>query len=274
MRSSILLPLLLVSGSAFAWGDCEFSARREATIDVAAARKLMLATGAGDLRVIADAKATQATASGKACASTEELLAQIRLATGSENGVPTLKTDMPQYESSWLGNTYAWMDLEVRVPASTALTLTDSSGDVNVEGVASLDVHDSSGDLAVRDIAGEVKVADSSGDVNVRNAAAVHVTNDSSGDLELSAITGDVQVDSDSSGDIDVDNVGGNAVVENDSSGDIDFTDIRGSATVDHDSSGGIYASTIGGDFIVRHDGSGGVTHHGVKGRVDVPEED
>lgn len=274
MRSSILLPLLLVSGSASAWGDCEFSARREATIDLGAARKLALATGAGDLKVVADANATTATASGKACASSEELLARIQLRTSTEGGVPTMKADMPQYESSWLGDTYAYLDLEVRVPASVALTLADSSGDVDVEGIASLDAHDSSGDLEVRDVGGEVKIVDSSGDVNVRNAGAVHVVNDSSGDLELSSITGDVQVDSDSSGDIDIDHVGGNAVVESDSSGDIDFRNVTGNATVDRDSSGGIRATDVGGDFVVRVDGSGGVTHHGVKGRVDVPDED
>jgi len=254
-RSVLLLPLLLVSGSAFAWGECEHSAPREAAFDAGAARKLILATGAGDLRVVADAKATRVTATGKACASSEELLAAIQLVTGSEGGVPSLKVDMPQYEGSWIGNTYAYLDLEVRVPAATALRLQDSSGDVDLAGVAALDVRDSSGDLDLVDIAGEVVVRDSSGDVVVRGAGAVHVVDDSSGDLRISAVTGDVAVDSDSSGDIVFDNITGNA-------------------TVDHDSSGGIRADDIGGDFIVRSDGSGGVSHSDVKGRVDIPEDD
>jgi hypothetical protein len=274
MNRSLLLPLLLVSAPAFAWGECEHSATREAAIDVGTARKLALATGAGDLRVIADAKATRATAVGKACASSEELLAAIQLVTRNDGGVPTIKADMPEYESSWLGNTYAYLDLEVRVPASVALTLSDSSGDVDVDGVASLDAHDSSGDLDVRGVAGEVQVTDSSGDVNVRDAGSVRIPNDSSGDLELSSIKGDVLVESDSSGDIDIDDVAGNAMVRSDSSGDIVFADVTGSATVDRDSSGGIRATGIGGDFIVRSDGSGGVSHSGVKGRVDVPDED
>jgi hypothetical protein len=272
MNRSVLLPLLLVAAPAFGWGECEHAATREAAIDVGTARKLALATGAGDLRVVADASATCAVATGKACASSEELLAAIRLVARTEGGVPTLKVDMPEYQSSWLGDSYAYLDLEVRVPASVALALADSSGDVVVEGVAALDAQDSSGDLDVRGVAGEVRVTDSSGDVDVRDAGSVRIPNDSSGDLELTAIRGDVLVESDSSGDIDIDGVGGNASVRSDSSGDIVFADVAGSASVDRDSSGGIRATDIGGDFIVRSDGSGGVTHSGVKGRVDVPD--
>lgn len=274
MHRSVLLPLLLVSGSAFAWGDCEFTARRDATLDLAGAKKLALMTGAGDLRIVADASATTVMATGKACASSQALLDKIQLATMTEGGVPTMKADMPEYEGSWLGNTYAWLDLEVRVPKTVAVALTDSSGDVEAEGLAALDAHDSSGDLKIRDTAGEVAVVDSSGDVVVRGAGSVHVRSDSSGDLVLESVTGDVLVDTDSSGDVDIEHVGGNAHVGNDSSGEIEFDDVKGSAIVDHDSSGSISAEDIGGDFIVRADGSGGVSHHGVKGRVDVPEDD
>ena len=93
---------------------------------------------------------------GKACASSQALLDRIQLATMTEGGVPTMKADMPEYEGSWLGNTYAWLDLEVRVPKTVAVALTDSSGDVEAEGLAALDAHDSSGDLKIRDTAGEV----------------------------------------------------------------------------------------------------------------------
>ena len=88
MHRSVLLPLLLVSGSAFAWGDCEFTARRDATLDLAGAKKLALMTGAGDLRIVADASATKVTATGKACASSQALLDRIQLATMTEGGVP------------------------------------------------------------------------------------------------------------------------------------------------------------------------------------------
>lgn len=278
VRRFISITLLLAATPALAWGDrCEFSAQRELTLDAKDLQRLAVIAAAGDLAIRGEPGLTRVTASGTACASTQALLDGIQLATGGGDGPEgdgsTLRVVVPEASWSW-GDTYAYLDLQVRVPATLALDLQDSSGDVEVEDVAAIEIRDSSGDLEIRDVAGLVRVADSSGDVDVRNAGSVVIDDDSSGDIELSDIGGDARIERDSSGDIELADIQGNATVEVDSSGDIEFTRIKGNATVDRDSSGGIRADDVGGDFIVRVDGSGGIQQHGVAGRVDIPADD
>ena len=278
LRHLAPIALLLAAGPALAWGErCEFSAEREITLDAKALQQLHVIAAAGDLTIRGEAGLARVTARGTACASTQALLDGIRLTIGGGDGPEgdssTLRVVTPEPNWSW-GDTYAYLDLEVRVPASLPLEVQDSSGDVTIEDVAALTVRDSSGDLEIRDVAGRVRVADSSGDIEVRNAGSVLVDDDSSGDIELSDIGGDARIERDSSGDIDLADIQGNAMVEVDSSGDIEFRRIKGSASVDRDSSGGIRAEDVGGDFVVRIDGSGGIHHHGVAGRVDIPEDD
>jgi len=43
---------------------------------------------------------------------------------------------------------------------------------------------------------------------------------------------------------------------------------------IDSIGSGDVTASDVGGDFIVKASGSGDIHHHGVKGKVSVPERD
>ena len=209
--------------------------------------------------------------------SNQALLDGIQRSTGGGDGPEgdgsTLRVVTPEANWSW-GDTYAYLDLEVRVPASLALEVQDSSGDVQVEDVAALTKRDGSGKIECCRVDRGGRIADSSGDIDVRNAGSVVVDDDSSGDIELSDIGGDARIERDSSGDIDLADIQGNAMVEVDSSGDIEFTRIKGSASVDRDSSGGIRAEDVGGDFVVRIDGSGGIHHHGVAGRVDIPEDD
>jgi hypothetical protein len=272
------IALLLAASPALAWGErCEFSAQREVTLDAKALQQLGVIAAAGDLTIRGEPGLTRITATGTACASSQALLDGIQLTAGGGDGPEgdgsVLRVVTPEASWSW-GDNYAYLDLQVRVPGTLALDVQDSSGDVEVEDVAALTVRDSSGDIEIRDIAGLVRVADSSGDIDVRNAGSVVVDDDSSGDIELSDIGGDARIERDSSGDIDLADIQGNAMVEVDSSGDIEFSRIKGSAKVDRDSSGGIRADDVGGDFVVRIDGSGGIHHHGVAGRVDIPEDD
>lgn len=279
MRRNLLsIALLLAASPALAWGDdCEFTAKREIALDTKGLERLAVIAAAGDLDIRGEAGLTRATASGTACASTQALLDAVQLVQGGGNGPEadgsTIRVVTPEGGWSW-GDTYAYLDLAVRVPTTLALDVQDSSGDVAVENVAALNVRDSSGDLEIRGVRGAIRIDDSSGDVDVRDAGSVVVGDDSSGDLEFSNIAGDAVVQSDSSGDIDFADIRGNARVDVDSSGDIVFERVQGSASVENDSSGSIRADVVGGDFIVRNDGSGGISHSDVAGRVDVPEDD
>lgn len=276
-RSLAGLTLLLAATPVFAWGnDCEFSATREVSLGAPRGQPLAVLARAGDLTVRGEASLNRVIATGKACASSQALLDEIRLTAGKDGADPAVRVEMPDLGNGWggWGSSYASLDLEVRVPTGTALRVDDSSGDARIEAIAALEVNDSSGDLDIRDVAGAVTVEDNSGDVDVRSVGSVHVRRDNSGDLDIADVRGDVVIDRDSSGDIDVADVRGDATVDTDSSGDIEFKRIAGSARVDRDSSGGIYADHIGGDFVVRSDGSGGIHHTGVTGRIDVPAED
>lgn len=279
LRTCVPIALLLAAAPALAWGErCEFSAKREITLDAKGLTTLGVIAAAGDLDIRGESGRTSVTATGTACASSQELLDQTLLTRASAGDGPeadgsSIRVSMPDTGWSW-GDTYAYLDLEVRMPESLALTLRDSSGDVAIESVAALDATDSSGDLEIRKVRGLVRVADTSGDVDVRSSGSVVVDSDSSGDLGFTDIGGDARVERDSSGDIDFRDIRGNAVVGVDSSGDIVFERVEGNATVDRDSSGGIRADAIGGDFIVRVDGSGGISQSDVAGRVEVPVDD
>ncbi|WP_327361663.1 DUF4097 family beta strand repeat-containing protein [Streptomyces sp. NBC_01296] len=79
-----------------------------------------------------------------------------------------------------------FIDYRLEVPASAAVTLESSSGNVTVAGVAAADLASSSGDVKVEGIAGPLKVRTSSGSVTATGLAGptaeIHA---SSGDARL-----------------------------------------------------------------------------------------
>ncbi|MBD8526274.1 DUF4097 family beta strand repeat-containing protein [Pseudomarimonas arenosa] len=263
--------LLLASGSAFAWGDCDHRAERALDIAPGQAVTLALAVGAGDLEVRGDPKASQIQLRGRACASSQALLDQIQFLGQTSGDRVEAQTQIPKLEGGW-GSDTAYIDVTVVMPAHLILDLRDSSGDIDIHAVAAVKVKDSSGDIRIREIGGSVEVADSSGDIEIRTVAGnVEVTNDSSGDIEIDDVQGNALVRVDSSGDIELSGIRKNAEVGRDSSGGIVFKDIGGNATVGSDSSGGIRASKVRGDFIVDADTNGDISHSDIGGRVDVP---
>lgn len=266
--------LLLASNGAFAWGGgCAFQADRNLDVAAQDLAAIKLLARAGDLEVEGDPGLLAIEVRGKACASDESLLADIQLVSRRDGNRQVIEAVMP--ESGGWGSQQAWMDLVVRVPARLNLQLEDSSGDVQIEGVAALEASDSSGDFSARDIAGNVRVNDSSGDLNLRGiGGSVTISNDSSGDITINDVQGDAIVEVDSSGGIVLRNVRGNAIVNHDSSGDILFKQIGGNAEVGTDSSGDIDADEVAMAFVVKHDTSGDIAHQRVAGRVEVPLQD
>jgi DUF4097 and DUF4098 domain-containing protein YvlB len=270
-----LLLVALAPATSLAWGDgCKFTADRAGGVDAKGVEKVILRSGAGDLKVLGRANAIRIEARGAACASREDLLAQAQVSVRREGNVVYVETSLPQDNEggwTWGNDEYAYIDLGVALPSSIPVEAVDSSGDAGFEDLASLTLQDSSGDIEIHRVAGLADLGDSSGDIELRGAGSVRVR-DSSGDMELEDVKGDVEVSLDSSGDIHVARAGGNVRVHQDSSGSIRIEDVKGSVDVDSDSSGDIYAGRVGGNFTVSEDSSGSIEHETVSGRVTVPE--
>jgi DUF4097 and DUF4098 domain-containing protein YvlB len=274
MRSRYwLLLLALGPATSFAWGDgCKFKTDRAAGVEAKGVEKVVLRTGAGDMKVVGRGNAVRIEARGVACAAKQELLDATQITVRREGNIVYVETALPQNDESWSfgNNEYAYIDIGIALPSNIPVEAVDSSGDATFEDLNALTLQDSSGDLQIERIAGLADVSDSSGDLNIDNAGSVRVR-DSSGDIEIDTVHGDVEVVLDSSGDIHVAQVDGSVKVRQDSSGGIRVEDVKGSVDVDSDSSGDIYAGRVKGNFTVSEDSSGSIEHESIGGKVTVP---
>lgn len=267
--------------------DCKYSAKREAAIDVAGAKRVAVSARAGSLAIEGTPGATRVEANGLACASSEKFLEQVVIETRREGEVLHVDVRVPDLDSesgdskdskdddaSWWDQheRYASLDLRVRVPDKLPVSAIDSSGDARVRYVASLEMTDSSGELRIENVAGDVKVRDSSGELTLRKVGGSVELNDSSGDVVIDDVGKDVNVIVDSSGDMEIHGVKGSVHIDQDSSGDIRVGDVTGGVTIDSDGSGSVSVSRVGGAFSLGNKGSGDVQFADVKGQVKVPQ--
>lgn len=248
VRCSALV-LYFLSAPAGAWDlNCRHAADRAAHIDTAGADRIEIAARAGDLEVRAGTD-TALVAKGRACASSEEYLAQTQVQVVREGRTIRVVVQVPD-KMAGIGLQYASLDLTVDVPAGLPVEVTDSSGDTTLSGVrvtritdssgdisvrggsADLELNDSSGDIRIEDAAGTVTITDSSGDIVIRHASSVSIRNDSSGDIDVAQVTGDVRIDNDSSGDIRIADVGRNVTVLADTSGTVEVSDVKGTVSL------------------------------------------
>ncbi len=269
-----LIPALALAFGSIALAhadDCRHSAERSATADAAGITRVVIGAGAGDLRVRGAPAASRIQAGGRACASSDDLLAKIQIDSRREGDTLYLKTLMPDLQDGFLRNVYATLDLSVQVPDSVAVELEDSSGDLELSRVKSAIVADGSGDMEVRDIAGDLDVSDSSGDIEIERVAGNLRVKDSSGDMELEEIRGQVEIPVDSSGDIRIVQAG-SVHIRQDTSGNIVIRRVNGDVRIDTDSSGDIDVAEVGGNFSVGTDGSGSIRQTKVLGSVELPQ--
>lgn len=259
---------------AMGWGNsCKFTAERAAGVDAKGVEKVVIRTGAGDLKAVGRATAVRIEARGVACATKQQLLDAANISVRREGNVVYVETDLPQNDRVRFGgdDEYASIDIGIALPADLPVEAIDSSGDSVFVGMRSLTVQDSSGSLSVSGIAQLADITDSSGELHVADVGSVRLR-DSSGDIEVRQVRGDVEVVLDSSGDMRIANVDGAVKVDQDSSGGIRIEDVKGSVLVSSDSSGDIHARRIGGDFTVNEDSSGSIGHEGVRGKVTTPD--
>jgi hypothetical protein len=220
MRKSTVLftgaVLAAASFSAAAAEPCRYSAPRNAEIDAAGLKSLSVAIGPDDLTIQGQPGLTKIVVHGTACASDEKWLQNIKLETARHGDTASVIARDGDHGVmfSLFGGSYAYLKLDVRVPQSLAIKLTEGSGDANAHGLAALDAELGSGDLKVTGVAGEFALSVGSGDVDIVQAG------------------GNVRIDSVGSGDVDANGVGGDLSVGAMGSGDIRHHGVKGKVSV------------------------------------------
>lgn len=247
--------LSLTAGTAYAQGGdrCRHEDERNQALDVAGANRLDLESGAGTLKVVGKSGLSRVVIRGKACASSADMLADIKLEASRSGGTIVVKANVDNdfNRSGWRNNQYARLDIVVEVPAGMAARIDDGSGSIDLENLGAVDIEDGSGEIVASNLAG-VAVEDGSGEIMLSDIRGAVDIRDGSGRIELRDIDG--------------------AIVIRDSSGEIEIRGTRGNVRIS-DSSGSIDVADIGGDFVVTEDGSGGIDHSNVRGRVDIPRK-
>lgn len=249
LTGSGLLIASLLANTAVA--DCRYSADRAADVDAAGIRTVLIGAAAGDLSVRGTGT-TRVRAKGRACADSQATLDAIKLETRRDGDALHVDAILPDSDHAFNNRS---LDLSIELPATIAVRVADSSGDIDVENVAGIRVEDSSGDIEIKTVNGDVEVTDSSGDVVIAD------------------VTGNVLVPVDSSGDLVFRRIHGAVHVKTDSSGGITASEVNGDVTIDSDSSGDIEVSQVGGNFTVARDSSGDIEQRSVLGKVSVPRK-
>lgn len=275
MRSIVVLLLLFVSSSAFAT-DCANHADRSFNVDRADIRTVVAKLGSNDLKVRGVNGLSRIEVQARACASDAGDLDRLVINQRRDGDRFIVETNRNKgsYTFSLFGSSYAYLELEIRVPSDLAVVVESGSGDVDARDLASLSYEAGSGDLDVENIAGELVVEVGSGDVEGSGVGRFHLVSTGSGDFNLRDIRGDVEVGKGGSGDIDLRKVAGSIRVGRIGSGDLDFSDVEGDVTVESIGSGDIDADNVRGNLTVKSRGSSDITHRNIGGKVNVPKGD
>ena len=275
MRVVVCLILSLLAGSAFAAFPCSYTAERKLDIDPAGLHSLAFKLGSSDLQVRGVTGLAKIEVRGKACASEEAKLVGLTVDQSRAGDRVTLTPNQANEQTfSLFGSNYAYIDLEVRVPATLAIEVKANSGDANIADVAALDFDSHSGDLIVHHVNGEVAVEVHSGDIKADDIGGLEVRRSGSGDVRATQVHGQIKVGHVGSGDLGFDDVAKSVQVESVGSGDVSVNRAGGDVVIGSIGSGDINVDGVGGDFVVRKAGSSDIHHHGVKGKVDVPRRD
>lgn len=250
-RLPILSVLVLAALPVAAASDCPYSEPRSLELVAGNASELEIVARAGFLIVEGSDSATSVVVNATACASSEQLLAEIRLDSGQRGGRLWIEAEVPQDYLGWRDGSR--LDLTVEVPSRLALTIRDGSGAIDIRHVGALDLEDGSGEIDIREVGGDV------------------VLSDGSGSVRLTGVGGDVRITDDGSGEIEISEVRGSVEIGEDGSGGIRIRDVDGTVRIRSDGSGSISVARVGGDFLLGRDGSGSVHVEGVSGTVETP---
>lgn len=292
---SIRLPVFLIStllatllSSTAAADRCEYERFESVTRDLDSVKSIELNALAGELEIQSQTS-KELTVNGRICTDSEKYVDRIELEVEQLDERLIVTVIMPHRDSFWDPD-YAYVDLEVMLPADMPIHVRDSSGDIVMRGVSVVSVNDSSGKIKGTDLKSDTKIEDSSGDVIIRGLEGSITVTDSSGDVDLSDVQGNVEIiadgsgaidinttegfvkiGQDGSGDIDIDKAGGNVTVNSDGSGNIQISHVQGHVHIGTDGSGGINISDVSGNFVVDAKGSGNIRTKRIGGNVSTP---
>lgn len=255
MRHHLLLAsLLLLPFAVQARDDCKFQAPRNLQLDLGGVRSVQIDLRSYDLRLHGDSAVRGGELTGRACASSQDLLDDLVVTQRRQGDVLIVELGRDRSIHWGLGHSYADLQVDLKLPPAIPVTVNGGSGDAWVDGMKRLDAHVGSGDLHVKNLDGPLSVSIGSGDLDASNVGSVDIGAVGSGDFKGEGIKGDVRVGSVGSGDVSVLRVGGSVRVDTIGSGDVTARD-------------------VGGDLSVGAKGSGDINYSGVRGKVNVPRD-
>ena len=247
---TVVLASSLVSPVAFAQ-SCEFSREINFDVDAAGLARVELDLGAGYLNV-RPAENDQVSVRARACASSrgrQESMDLLQERRGDRLSIDSEIEDTVSF-SIFRSNDYAYIDVDMHVPAGLLLEIEDGSGDIRIV-----------------DVVADLRIEDGSGEINIlRHTGSVRI-DDGSGSIDVDGLTGNLRV-VDGSGDIDARNIVGNIHIPSDGSGSIDIRDVEGEVNIDDDGSGSISVHNISGNLSIGDSGSGRVNFDDIRGTV------
>jgi hypothetical protein len=247
-------PLLATPVLAHAADECLFQAPRNAALDLAGVHTLVIELGRHDLH-LGGTPGNTAQLRGRACASSKDRLDALQVTQRREGDrlILSARHDSSGLTISLFGS-YAYLDLQVDVPATLAVEVNVGSGDALVANVAQLTAIVGSGDLQANSVRGRFDARVGSGDIKAEDVGETHVAVIGSGDFSANRVRGNIRIDSIGSGQADLRAIGGDVDVQTIGSGDL-------------------RVNGVARDLHVIHVGSGEVSHASVAGRVDIPNE-
>lgn len=274
MHKTIIALLLMTLPLAAGAEECRYSAPHNADLDAAGLSSLLLDLGSADLDIHSVPGLARIEVRGTACASDASWLPDLQIsANRNGNGATVAVQNNHQHNTFGLfGSSYAYLKLQVSVPATLAVNVHSGSGDVKASQLASLDIDSGSGDLIADHIAGALNLSLGSADVKATQVGSVYVRKSGSGDVRVDGVRGDVHADHSGSGDLSFNHVGGGVEVGSTGSGDVTLNDVGHDVRVGHTGSGDVNADGVGGSFTVGSSGSGDIHYKNVKGAVSVPK--
>lgn len=270
LSAALIAFALPLAASAEGTAQCRHSQPRDLALQLDGVRTVRFEIGSNKLRVDG-AERPDATLRGRACASSEAMLASLVLEQQRSGETLTVTLRRTSNSTGWMGNQYAYMDLSGQVPANVLVQTVVGSGDAWVTGVSAASADVGSGDAELRRIQGRATAKVGSGDITIDDAGELKALSIGSGDIEARGVRGPVEVGSIGSGDFKLEGAGGDVRIGSLGSGDIDLRDVQGNVRVGSIGSGDVDARGIGGDLEVVAKGSGGISHRDVRGAVTVP---
>ena len=273
-KLSLLTLLLLAPASAFAAApECKHSQPRDLELDLAGVKAVVFDIANHDLTIDASAGA-KAALGGKACASSEEFLQQLKLSqhkAGDKLYVTARREG--SFGGIFFGNSYAYLKLAGTLPDNITVQLKVGSGDAVVTGASVLSADVGSGDVEARHIRGLVAAKVGSGDITLEDIGSLNVISVGSGDLSAGKVRGPAKVGSVGSGDFELKGASGDVEIGSVGSGDAKVSEVTGSVSVASLGSGDVDVQDVRGDLSVQSKGSGSVNHDRIDGRVSVPSD-